>query len=131
MKSVNITKKLEKEGYRIIYKKWGYWDNIPHVKLDGFNFAIAGYIEKNGALGCRVDFIYNEVQRALYIAQKNNPILLKKIKQVPEQEWYYSRYLILSMEDYYLYKRQKYPYNEYWQILERLRKEDSKEVIEN
>ena len=123
MKSENIIKKLEKEGYKIIYKKWGYWDGIPHVELDGFSFAIAEKTARGNMQGCILDFIFNEVLHAITIAKDMNPILLKKIKQTPGEGWYYSRYLILSMEDYYLLRRDKYPYNESWTVLQKLNKE--------
>lgn len=123
MKSKNIVNKLEKEGYNIIYKKWAYWDGVPHVELDGFDFAIAEYTQQNGWLGCNLDFIFNQVQEALYIAQRNNSILLKKIEESPSEEWYYGRYLILNMEDYYQYKKDIYPFDEYYKVLERLKKE--------
>ena len=123
MKNYNIVNKLQKEGYNIIYKKWGYWDNIPHVQLDGFEFTIAE-IKYNGSWqSCRVDFIYNHVQEALHIAKNNNPILLKKIQEVPCQEWFYRQYLILNMGDYYQYKNKKYHFNDYYKVLEKLKKE--------
>ena len=123
MKSSNIVKKLQKEGYKIIYKKWGYWDSIPHVQLDEFDFAIAERTSRGNMQGCILDFIYNEVLHALTLAKDTNPILLKKIKQVPSESWYYGRYLILSMEDYYLLRKNKYPYNESWEVLQRLNRE--------
>lgn len=123
MKSVNIVKKLQKEGYKIVYKKWAYWDGVPHVQCEEFEFAIADRVWTGNWQSCRVDFIYNEVCQALYIAQKNNPILLKKIEQVPSESWYYERYLILSMGDYYLYRKDKFPYNESWDILQKLNRE--------
>ena len=127
MKSANIVKKLEKEGYRIFYKKWGYWDSIPHVQLDGFSFAIAEHVHlKNGWLGINLDFIFNQVQHALDIAQRNNPILLKKIEESPTEDWFYSRFLILTMEDYYRYKRKDYLYDEYWTVLDKLKEEFNK-----
>lgn len=122
MKIENIVKKLEKEGYNIIYKKWGYWNTIPHVELDGFDFAIAEYTEKDGWMGCNLDFIYNQVREALYIAQKNNPVFLKKIKESPTEDWYYGRYLILNMQDYFQYQKDKYPFDEYYIVLEKLKK---------
>ena len=122
MKSENIVKKLEKEGYKIVYKKWEYWDDIPHVVLDGFDFAIVEHVYlENGWQGCLVDFIYNHVQEALYVAKKNNPIFFKKIKEVPWEGWYYGSYLILSMEDYFNYKKGIYPFNGYYKELERLK----------
>ena len=123
MKSSNIVKKLQKEGYKIIYKKWGYWNNIPHVQLNEFNFAIAEYTETNGWMGCNLDFIFNQVQHALDIVRRNNPILLKKIEQVPLEDWYYSQYLILNMEDYYQYKKKRYHFNDYYKVLEQLKNE--------
>lgn len=123
MKSYNIVKKLEKEGYEIVYKKWAYWDGVPYVQLDGFNFAIAERVWSGNMQGCRVDFIFNHVQEALYMAKKNNPIFLKKINEVPTERWYYSRYLILSMDDYYMYKKQKYPFDECYNVLEKLKNE--------
>lgn len=124
MKSDNIVKKLEKEGYKIFYKKWGYWDSIPHVQLNGFDFAIAEYIHQNNWLGCNLDFIFNQVQEALDIAQRNNPLFIKKIEQVPFEQWYYSRFLILSMEDYFLYKKNLHPFDdEYYAALEKLKKD--------
>lgn len=124
MKSDNIVKKLEKEGYNIAYKKWGYWNNIPHVELDGFDFTIAEYIYlENGWLGCNLDFIYNHVLDAINLAQVNNLILLKKIEKSPSEDYYYMQYMIRSMEDYYMYKKKKYPYNEYWNIINKLEKE--------
>jgi len=118
MKSVNIVKRLEKEGYNIIYKKWSYWDGVPHVEFDGFSFAIAEHVYlKNGWQGINLDFIYNHVQHALNLAKLNNPAILKKIN---EGRWDYSIYLIESMEDYYRYKKEKYPYNEYWEVINKL-----------
>lgn len=119
MKSDNIVKRLKKEGYKIIYKKWGYWDDVPFVQLDGFDFAIAKKVFKGNWQSCRVDFIFNEVQQALYIAQKNNPIILKKT----EEELDYGRYLILNMGDYYLYKKNIYPFDDYYKVLEKLKNE--------
>lgn len=123
MKSYNIVKKLQKEGYKIVYKKWSYWDNIPHVELDGFDFSIAQKKYNGNWQSCKVDFIYNEVRQALYIAERNNPVFLKKIKEMPGQEWYYGRYLIRNMEDYQAYKKNLYPFNEYYKVLEKLKKE--------
>ena len=125
MKSYNIVKRLEKEGYNIVYKKWAYWDGVPHVKFEGFDFAIAEYVHlKNGWMGCNVNFIYNHVLEALNVAKNNNPIILKKIKQVPSESWYYSRYLILSMENYYLYKKNIHPFDDdYCKVIEQLKNE--------
>lgn len=122
MKSVNIVKRLEKQGYEITYKKWSYWDGVPHVELDGFSFAIAE-IEGEEWISLNLDFIYNHVEDALYIAKRNNPIFIKKIEESPAQSWYYSRWLILSMQDYYEFKKQIYPYDEYYSILQKLKKE--------
>jgi len=119
MKSVNIIEKLEKEGYNIVYKKWGYWDSVPHVQLEGFEFAIAKKVFKGNWQSCRIDFIFNEVQQALYIACKNNPIILKKT----EEELDYGRYLILNMGDYEGYKKRIYPFDNYYKVLERLKNE--------
>lgn len=123
MKSVNIVKRLEKEGYNIIYKKWSYWDDVPHVELDGFDFSIAKIISRDNWQSCRVDFIYNEVRQALYIAERNNPVFLKKIEEEPWNDWYYSRYLIRSMGDYETYKKDRDFFHEYYKVLERLKKE--------
>lgn len=123
MKSANIVKKLEKKGYKIFYKKWGYWDGVPHVQLDGFDFAIAERVWSDGWSGCNLDFIFNEVLHAITIAKDINPILLKKIEQVPWEKGYYGKYLILNMEDYYLYRKNKYPYNESWEVLQKLNRE--------
>lgn len=122
MKSHNIVKRLEKEGYSIFYKKWGYWDGIPHVQFEGFNFAIAECVLIGNAYGVNMNFIYNHVQDALYIAKNNNPIILKKIEKSVLED-YYSQYLILSMQDYYLYKKKRYPYDEYYQMLEKIKQE--------
>lgn len=122
MKSENIIKKLEKEGYKIEYKKWGYWDNIPYVQLDGFDFAIAETTGKK-SIGLNLNFIFNEVLHAITISKDINPILDKKINQDKVNNYWYSRYKILSMEDYYLSRRDKYPYNESWDVLQRLNKE--------
>ncbi len=123
MKSYNIVKKLQKEGYKITYKKWGYWDGVPHVQLDGFEFAIAEYTYQNGWMGCNLDFIFNEVLHAISIAEDVNPILDKKINQNKINNYWYNRYKILSMEDYYLYRREIYPYNESWEVLQKLNRE--------
>lgn len=123
MKSINIVKRLKKEGYKIVYKKWGYWNNIPHVQLDGFDFAIVEIKHNGNWQSCKVDFIYGHVQHALSIAQNNNPIIVRKIEQVPLEDWYYNRYLILSMEDYYLYRKNIYPFDDdYYNVLERLKR---------
>ena len=120
MKSVNIVKRLEKEGYKIVYKKWEYWDNIPHVQLKGFDFIIAEYIYlENGCMGINKDFIYQHVQEALQLAQMNNPIILKTKNN---NYWDYSIYLIDSMGDYYRYKKNKYPFNNYWEVINKLKK---------
>lgn len=121
MKSNNIVKRLEKEGYNIIYKKWGYWDNIPHVEFEGFYFAIVEKTYRDNWQSCRTNFIYNHVREALYIAQKNNPLFIRKIEQVPLEQWYYSRYLILNMGDYYQYKKGIHPFDNYYKELERLK----------
>lgn len=122
MRSANIVKKLEKEGYKIYYKKWGYWDGVPHVQLEGFDFTIAEHVYlKNGWMGCNVNFIYNHVLEALDLAKNNNPITVKKMNN---GYWDYSIYLIDSMEDYYMYKKNKYPFDDdYSKILERLKNE--------
>lgn len=121
MKSVNIIKKLEKEGYKIAFKKWSYWDNVPRVELDGFSFTIAEHVYlKNGWQGINKDFIFNHVQDALNLAKLNNPIILKKMNN---GYWDYSIYLINSMEDYYLYKEKKYPFDDYYKVIEKLKKE--------
>jgi len=123
MKNYNIVKRLEKEGYNITYQKWEYWDNIPHVQFEGFDFAIVEFTSYNNTLGCKVDFVYNEVLHALYIAQKNNPVFLKKIEKEPEEKWYYSRFLIRDMGDYYRYKKDLPPFDGYYNILKKLKKE--------
>lgn len=124
MKSYNIVKKLEKEGYKIVYKKWGYWDSIPYVQLDGFDFAIAECYCENGWSGINQNFIFNEVEQALQVAKNSNSIILKKIKESPSEEFYYARYLILSMGDYYQYKKSIYPFDDdYLRILFKLKKE--------
>ena len=122
MKSSNIVKKLQKEGYTIIYQKWGYWNNIPHVQLEGFDFAIAETTGKE-SIGLNLDFIYNEVLHAIVIAKDINPILDKKINQDKVNNYWYNRYKILSMEDYYLSRKDKYPYNESWDIMQKLNRE--------
>lgn len=123
MKSANIVKKLEKEGYKIIFKKWAYWDGVPHVQLDGFSFAIAEHVYLKNTQGINKDFIYQHVLNALNLAKLNNPLILKKMK---EGYWDYNIYLIDSMEDYYRYKRKKYPFNEYWKVINKLEKELNK-----
>ena len=123
MKSANIINRLEKEGYKIVYKRWSYWDGVPHVQLQGFDFAIAEIKHRGNWQSCRVDFIYNEVRQALYIAERNNPIFLKKIEEEPGSDWYYSRYLIKNMGDYYEYKKGIYPFNEYYPMLQKLKNE--------
>ena len=122
MKSYNIVKKLEKEGYKITYKKWAYWDCVPHVQLQGFDFAIAEIVSRDNWQSCQVDFIFNEVRQALYIAEKNNPVFLKKIEEEPGEEWFYGRYLILNMGHYEAYKKDLYPFDHYYKVLEKLKK---------
>ena len=123
MKIENIVKRLEKEGYKIFYKKWGYWNNIPHVELNGFDFAIAERVYKNNMQGCKIDFIYNEVLHAITIAKDINTILDKKINQDRINNYWYSKYKILSMDDYYLYRKDKPPYNESWEVMQKLNRE--------
>lgn len=123
MKSINIIKKLEKEGYSITFKKWSYWDNIPYVELDLFDFAIVEQVQNGGWVTCNLDFIFSHVQEAIYVAKKNNPIFLRKIKESPAQSWFYSRWLILSMQDYYEFKKAIYPFDDYYKVLEKLKKE--------
>ena len=120
MKSKNIVKKLEEQGYKIYYKKWSYWDGVPVVQLDGFEFTIAE-IKGGTWISLNLNFIYNHVLEALDIAQRNNPIFLRKIKESPAQSWYYSRWLILNMDDYYDYMKGQYPFNEYYEVLEKLK----------
>ena len=122
MKSGNIVKKLEKEGYNIIYKKWSYWDGIPHVQLDGFDFAIAETKGKE-SIGLNLNFIFNEVLHAISIAEDVNPILDKKINQDKINNYWYNRYKILSMEDYYLSRKNRYPYDENWEVMQKLNRE--------
>lgn len=114
MKSENIIKRLEKEGYEITYKRWSYWDNVPHVELDGFSFAIAEHTQQGNSLGLNLNFIYNEVLNAISTAQRIN----KKLDE--SKNYHYNIYKILSMEDYYRYKKDLYPYNELWHILKRI-----------
>jgi len=121
MKSANIVKKLEKEGYNIIYKKWRYWDGVPHVQLEGFDFAIAE-MKGETCLSLNLDFIFNHILEALDIAQRNNPIFIKKIKEAPNEDWYYKRYLIKDMGDYYRYKKHLYPFDHYYKVLQKLEK---------
>lgn len=123
MKSYNIVKKLEKEGYTIKYKRWSYWDGVPHVEFEGFDFAIAKIISRDNWQSCRVNFVYNEVRQALYIAERNNPVFLKKIEEEPGEDWHYSGYLIRNMGDYEAYKKNEYPFNHYYKVLEKLKKE--------
>lgn len=115
MKSENIVRKLKKEGYNVIYKKWGYWDGIPYVQLEGFDFAIVELVEGRGCLGINLNFIYNEVLNAISIAQWIN----KKLDETKDD--FYNIYKIYSMEDYYKYKKDSYPYNELYHILQRLK----------
>lgn len=122
MKSENIVKKLQKEGYSITFKKWSYWDGVPQVQLDGFSFAIAE-MKGETQISLNLDFIFNHVQHALHVAEKNNPIFLRKIKEEPENCYYMQQYLIRSMDDYYLYKNGACPYENYHNVLEKLKKE--------
>ncbi len=123
MKIDNIIKKLEKKGYTVEWKKWQYWV-VPSIKLkNGDIFYIADRVWKDNWQGCRLDFIYNEVLHAISIAEDVNPILDKKINQDKINNYWYSQYKILSMEDYYLYRKNKYPYNESWEVLQKLNRE--------
>ena len=83
MKVDNIVKKLEREGYEIIYKKWGYWDGIPFVKLDGFDFAIVEGITINNSYTINMEFVYNHVLDAISIAEEYNYLILDLIKNKP------------------------------------------------
>ena len=123
MKSDNIVKRLKKEGFKIVYKKWAYWDGVPHVEFEGFDFAIAKIVSRDNWQSCRIDFVYNEVRQALYIAQRNNPVFLKKIEQMPGEDWYYNRYLIRNMDHYEAYKKNEYPFDHYYKVLQKLKKE--------
>ena len=127
MKSYNIVKKLEEQGYKIIHKKWGYQDTVPHVELDGFDFAIAERKYNGNWQSCCVDFIYNHVLEALDLAKTYNPIILKKIEESPTEDYYYLQYMITSMENYYMYKKGKFPYNNYWEVINKLEKELNKQ----
>ena len=116
MKSKNIIKKLEKQGFKISYKKWAYWDNIPHIEMEKFSFAIA---EMRGGIGgnslsLNLDFVFNEVLNAISTSQWIN----KKLDE--SKNYYYNMYKILSMQDYYNYKKNLYPYRELWHILQKI-----------
>ena len=56
----------------------------------------------------------------------NNPTILKKIEESPTEDYYYTRFLILSMEDYYRYMKDEYFYDEYYTVLKKLEKEFNK-----
>mgnify|MGYP001274314708 FL=1 len=111
MKVDNIVKKLEREGYEIIYKKWGYWDGIPFVKLDGFDFAIVEGITINNSYTINMEFVYNHVLDAISIAEEYNYLILDLIKNKPVEAYNYEPYLILSMQDYYHYKKELFPWD--------------------
>ncbi len=122
MKSANIVKKLEKEGYIVEWKKWRYW-MVPSIKLkNGDIFYIAETTGKE-SIGLNLNFIFNQVLHAISIAENINPILDKKINQDKINNYWYSMYKILNMGDYYLYRKDKFPYNESWDVLQRLNRE--------
>lgn len=60
MESRNIVKKLGKDGYKVEYKKCGYWE-APYICQDGLEFAIAETWAKNGTSGIITNFVYNNV----------------------------------------------------------------------
>lgn len=119
MKIENIIKKLEKQGYTVEWKKWAYW-NVPTVKLkNGDIFFIAETTGKQ-SIGLNLNFIFNDVLHGISIAESINPILDKKINQDEINNYWYNRYKILSMEDYYLYRKNIFPYDDIWNVLQRL-----------
>ena len=128
MKSANIVKKLQKEGYNIIYKKWGYWDSIPHVQLEGFDFALAECVLIGGAYGLNMNFIYNHVLEALDLAKNTNYILLQLIKANSEESYEYEPYLIQSMQDYYRYLKKRFPWD-YWSHDKKRLEREYKKII--
>ena len=130
MKSYNIVKKLEKEGYKVVYKKWGYWDGVPHVRLDGFDFAIAECTLVAGAYGVNMDFIYNHVLDATTVAENVNYYILRLIEAKPEKGYEYEPYLVLSMQDYYKYLKRQYPWD-YWSHVEIKLKYEHKKLLYN
>lgn len=128
MKSENIIKNLKKDGYKIIYKKWGYWDGVPHVQLDGFDFAIAEGILHYGSYGINMDFIYNHVLDATTVAENTNYSILRLIESKPEKGYEYEPYLILSMQDYYRYLKGQFPWD-YWSDVIKSLKEEHKKIL--
>ena len=122
MKIDNIIKKLEKKGYTVEWKKWQYWI-VPSIKLKNGDIFYIAEMKGRNSISLNLDFIFNEVLHAISIAEDVNPILDQKINQDKINNYWYNRYKILSMEDYYLYRKNKFPYNESWEVLQRLNRE--------
>lgn len=128
MKVNNIIKNLKKDGYKIIYKKWGYWDGVPHIQLDGFDFAIVEGVTVNNSYTINMDFVYNHVLDATATAENVNYYILRLIEARPQKAYEYNPYLILSMEDYYRYLKNQFPWD-YWSHTKKWLKMEYKKIL--
>ena len=61
MKSANIVKNLKKRGYTVEFRRFSWWDNIPHVGRT----AIAERYCINGNQCIRTDFKFSDVLDAI------------------------------------------------------------------
>ncbi len=128
MKINNIIRNLKKDGFKIIYKKWGYWDSIPHIPLDGFDFAIVEGVTINNSYTINMDFVYNHVLDATTTAENVNYYILRLIEANPKKTYEYEIYLITSMQDYYKYLKREFPWD-YWENVKKYLKEEHKKIF--
>lgn len=61
MKKENIIKNLEKRGLTVEFRRFGHWDNVPHVGKT----AIAQHYCVNGTQGIRTEFKFLDVLLAI------------------------------------------------------------------
>lgn len=66
MQQAKLIEKLEKEGYKVDYGKYEYWENIPYVKHDDGSITwLAETFISMGSLSVRTDLSYNKVKEAI------------------------------------------------------------------
>lgn len=76
MKSSNIAKKLEGEGYSLDFGRFSYWDGVPYI----FNeerkhaFFIAETSSQNNSVGLILDFKFEDVLSAVRKWEKGEDV---------------------------------------------------------
>ena len=76
MKSSNIVKMLEKEGYSLDFGRFDYWDGVPYIFSEKRKhvFKIADISSHNNSIGLVLDFKFEDVLSAVRKWEKGEDV---------------------------------------------------------